>query len=118
MRELQHALTRLIARQSLSSAEIKGAVSEIFDGAPDSLTAAFLVALEFKAASGEELAGAAQAMLQRALPLDLCSPNILDTAGTGGDGAGTFNISTGAALVGAAAGAHVAKHGNRAASGK
>ena len=57
-------------------------------------------------------------MRARARALDLNGGNLLDTAGTGGDGAGTFNISTGAALIAAAAGVPVAKHGNRAISGR
>jgi len=59
-----------------------------------------------------------RAMRRRARPLNLNGGNVLDTAGTGGDGAGTFNISTGAALIAAAAGVPVAKHGNRAVSGR
>src|SRR6202035_5008824 len=68
--------------------------------------------------SAEELTGGARAMRARARWLDLDGSDILDTAGTGGDGANTFNISTGAALIAAAAGVPVAKHGNRAISGK
>ena len=73
---------------------------------------------KLKGESAAELAGGARAMRARARPLNLDDGNVLDTAGTGGDGAGTFNISTGAALVAAAAGVPVAKHGNRAISGR
>ncbi len=88
------------------------------DGAaPDAVVGAFLVALKIKGAEADELAGAVRAMLQRARPLNLRGGDVLDTCGTGGDGASTFNISTGAALIAAAAGVPVAKHGNRAISG-
>jgi len=80
--------------------------------------AGFLIALKCKGEAAAELAGGARAMRKRARPLKLNDGNLLDTAGTGGDGAGTFNISTGAAIVAAAAGVPVAKHGNRAISGR
>jgi anthranilate phosphoribosyltransferase len=82
-------------------------------GAP--LIAAFLVALKMKGETAHELAGFARAMRERATFVD-AGPDVIDTCGTGGDGSGTFNISTGAALVMAAAGAHVSKHGNRSVS--
>src|SRR5579871_5728259 len=92
-------------------------MGEILDGEPpDALVAGFLVALKLKGESAAELTGGARAMRARARALDLDEGNVLDTAGTGGDGAGTFNISTGAAFV--AAGVPVAKHGNRAVSGR
>ena len=86
-------------------------------GAPDAVVGAFLIALKIKGAEADELAGAVRAMLARARPLNLRDGEVLDTCGTGGDGASTFNISTGAALIAAAAGVPVAKHGNRAISG-
>jgi anthranilate phosphoribosyltransferase len=116
--KLREAMTQVLAGRSLSEAEAVEALGEVFDGgAPDALVAGFLVALRLKGESAAELAGAARAMLARARPLDL-GPALLDTAGTGGDGAGTVNISTGAALIAAAAGVRVAKHGNRAVSGR
>jgi len=118
MNSLHDALVALIEGRSLSDAEAEVAIGEIMDGAPDSIAAAFLVALKIKGAEAEELAGGVHAMLKRARPLNLCDREVLDTCGTGGDGANTFNISTGAALIAAAAGVHVAKHGNRAISGK
>lgn len=79
--------------------------------------AGLLVALRAKGESPAEIAGFVRAMLDAAVPIELAGP-LVDTCGTGGDGAGTFNVSTIAALVVAAAGIPVAKHGNRAASGR
>ena len=118
MSELHHALQALIDGRSLTDAEAELAIGEVMDGgAHDAVVGAFLVALKIKGAEAGELAGAVRAMLARALPLDLRDGDVLDTCGTGGDGASTFNISTGAALIAAAAGMPVAKHGNRAISG-
>jgi len=118
MSELHNALNALINGRSLSDAEAEGAIGEIMDGgAPDAVVGAFLVALKIKGAEADELAGAVRAMRQRARLLNLRDGDVLDTCGTGGDGASTFNISTGAALIAAAAGVPVAKHGNRAISG-
>ena len=84
----------------------------------DAQAAAFLTALAAKGETEEELTGAAGAMLDRSLTVEHGMPLVVDVVGSGGDGAGTINISTLAALVVAAAGVPVAKHGNRAASGQ
>jgi anthranilate phosphoribosyltransferase len=118
MSALHDALLALIGGRSLTGAEAEAAIGEVMDGgAHDAVVGAFLVALKIKGAEADELAGAVRAMLERARPLDLRAGEVLDTCGTGGDGASTFNISTGAALIAAAAGVPVAKHGNRAISG-
>jgi len=85
-------------------------------GASEAEIAAFLVALKMKGETAAEIAGFARAMRDRMIVVD-AGPDVIDTCGTGGDGAGTFNISTVAAIVMAGAGAKVAKHGNRSISG-
>jgi anthranilate phosphoribosyltransferase len=118
MTVMRQALELAIAGRSLSQAQIRAVLDAILDGAATAApVAALLVALRMKGESPHELAGGVHALLARARPLDL-GGDLLDTAGTGGDGKGTFNISTAAALVAAAAGVRVAKSGNRAASGK
>ncbi len=91
-------------------------MSVILEGsATDATLAAFLIAMRMKGETASELAGFARAMRERAIFVD-AGEDVIDTCGTGGDGAGTFNISTVAALVMAGAGARVAKHGNRSIS--
>jgi anthranilate phosphoribosyltransferase len=108
------ALARVVAGATLSRDEARGAMGEVMDGAatPAQL-AGLLLALRLRGEAVEELTGFAQAMRERVLPVD-APAGAIDTCGTGGDGAATFNISTAAALVAAAAGVPVAKHGNRA----
>jgi anthranilate phosphoribosyltransferase len=116
---LRDAFNEVLRGRSLDAAEAEAVIAEILaDMVPDVLVAGFLIALKCKGESAPELAGGARAMRKRARPVKLNDGNLLDTAGTGGDGAGTFNISTAAAIVAATAGVPVAKHGNRAISGR
>jgi anthranilate phosphoribosyltransferase len=109
-------LNRLLARQDLSAADTTWAMREIMTGeATPVQVAAFAVALRAKGESAEEVAGLATEMLAQATPVRL-SRDCVDIVGTGGDGAHTVNISTMAAVVAAATGVPVAKHGGRAAS--
>jgi anthranilate phosphoribosyltransferase len=109
-------LHRAAAGSSLTSEEAYQAMRALLEGAaPEAQIAGLLVALRFKGETASELAGFARALRERMLFVD-AGPDVIDTAGTGGDNAGTFNISTVAALVMAGAGARVAKHGNRSIS--
>ncbi len=112
------AIARLVGGGSLAEDEMAAVVTRMLDGgmAPSQL-GALCVALRMKGESVDELVGAARTMRAHMTRVPEVPPNAIDTCGTGGDGQGTFNISTAAALVVAAAGVPVAKHGNRAASG-
>ena len=116
---LREALHLAVDHKNLSRAQAAAAVEQILSGtAAPSLVAALLIALRMKGETHEEVAGAALAMRARASSVHVSLDRLIDTCGTGGDGAHTFNISTCAAFVAAAAGARVAKHGNRAISSK
>jgi anthranilate phosphoribosyltransferase len=94
-------------------------MDQIMSGlASESLISAFLVALRMKGETIEEIAGCAEAMRSKAVQIPADQHRLIDTCGTGGDHSGTFNISTTAAIVAAASGARVAKHGNRAVSSR
>jgi anthranilate phosphoribosyltransferase len=109
-------LHRVAAGSGLSAEEAHQAMSVLFEGqASEAEIAGFLVALKMKGETAAEIAGFARAMRDRMIVVD-AGPDVIDTCGTGGDGSGTFNISTAAAIVMAGAGAHVAKHGNRSIS--
>jgi len=111
-------LQKLVDRQDLSPEEVETAFESIFRGeASPAQMGAFLVALRLKGETPAEIAAAATVMRRLATPVRVPPGRVvLDTCGTGGDGAGTFNISTAAALVVAGAGITVAKHGNRSVS--
>src|SRR4051794_7671756 len=97
-------LPALLDRQPLAPDTVRRVMDDILAGrCPDAETAAFLIALRMKGESAEELAAAAGVMRERMVPLVTGRDDVLDTCGTGGDGAGTFNISTAAAFVAAAA---------------
>jgi len=116
---IKETLARLAAARDLSADEAAASLGEIMDGAATpAQIAAFLTALRLKGETVDEIAGCARAMRQRAVRVDGGPGVVLDTCGTGGDGLGTFNISTITAIVVAACGVRVAKHGNRAASSK
>ena len=113
-------IQRALAEEDLSRTEMAEIIGQIMDGqATAAQIGGFLVALRAKGEAVEELVGAASAMRSRALPLRCPdAARSIDTCGTGGDGAGTVNISTLAAMLIAACGGVVAKHGNRALSSK
>ncbi len=114
---IQTSLARLLDGHDLTRTEAREAMENIMSGdATPVQIAGFLVALRTKGETADEIAGCAEAMRERAVRVHPKRTDLVDVVGTGGDGAGTFNISTAAALVAAAAGAGVAKHGNRAAS--
>ena len=114
---IQGALQTLLDGRDLSRAEARAVMGEVMAGeATPAQIAGFLVALRAKGETAGEIAGCAEAMRAHVLEVRPQRDDLVDTAGTGGDAAGTFNISTAAALVAAAAGAAVAKHGNRAVS--
>jgi anthranilate phosphoribosyltransferase len=111
-------LVRLAAGERLSESDSAAAFDVMMSGnATPSQMGAFLMALRLRGETVEEITGAARTMRAKALPIT-APPGAIDTVGTGGDGAGTFNISTAAAIVVAGAGVPVAKHGNRNFSSK
>ena len=117
--DIQQALERLIAGADLAADEAQAVMNQIMRGeATDAQIGAYLTALRIKGETRAEIVGSARAMRENAtqVPTGLDGANLLDTCGTGGDGSGTFNISTTVAFVAAGAGLKVAKHGNRAAS--
>ncbi|HKC18223.1 MAG TPA: anthranilate phosphoribosyltransferase [Candidatus Dormibacteraeota bacterium] len=110
------AIAKLVKRENLSEEQAAAAFEIIIRGdATPSQIAGFLVALRMKGETAEEIAGFARTARAMATPIEVDGA-LLDTCGTGGDGMATFNISTLSAIVAAACGARVAKHGNRAAS--
>jgi anthranilate phosphoribosyltransferase len=114
---MQATLARLLDGHDLTRDEAREAMNTIMSGeATPAQIGGFLVALRLKGETADEIAGCAEAMRAHVLAVHPQREDLVDTAGTGGDGGRTFNISTAAALVAAAAGAGVAKHGNRAVS--
>lgn len=112
-------LTRVLDGATLTQADMAECITGVLSGAATTAQiAALLGALRVRGETVEELAGAATAVRAMATRVHVNSPVIVDTCGTGGDGRGTFNISTAAAIVASACGATVAKHGNRSVSSK
>jgi anthranilate phosphoribosyltransferase len=115
--DMKQALEKLVNKQDLSTAEMKSIMHKIMTGqATDAQIGGFLVALRMKSETIEEITGAAEVMRALSTPVTINSDYLVDTCGTGGDGANLFNVSTAAAFVVAAAGGKVAKHGNRSVS--
>jgi anthranilate phosphoribosyltransferase len=114
---IKEAIEKAITKTDLREAEMMAAMDEIMEGvATPAQIAALITALRMKGETVEEVTGAARIMRQKATRVNACATIIVDTCGTGGDKLNTFNISTTAAFVVAAAGIVVAKHGNRAVS--
>ena len=116
---IREAIDLVVAGQSLDTAQATAVMQEIMEGeATPAQLGAFLTALRLKGETDAEIAALAAVMRDKARPVSVPgNPPLLDIVGTGGDGKNTFNFSTAAALLAAAAGVKVAKHGNRAASG-
>ena len=114
---LKETISKLARRENLTKSEALEAMNDIMSGeTPDSLIAAFLMGLRTKGETVEEIAGCALSMRDHAVKIRSKQDHVIDTCGTGGDGSGTFNISSTAAIIASAGGATVAKHGNKAVS--
>jgi anthranilate phosphoribosyltransferase len=110
---IRDALARVVAGENLTRAEARAAMRSLVDGeATPSQIAGFAIALRMKGETADEIAGLAEVMREAATRVE-AGPDVVDVVGTGGDGSGTFNISTISAFVVASAGGRVAKHGNR-----
>ena len=115
--DLQQALARLVEGENLAMDEMAGVMRQVMSGeATDAQIGGLLVALRVKGETIEEIAGAAKIMRELATPVSVEADHLVDLVGTGGDGANLFNVSTASSFVVAAAGASVAKHGNRSVS--
>jgi len=117
--DIQSAIQSVIDKNNLSNDEMRDVMQSIMTGeCTDAQIAGFLVGLRSKGETVVEITAAANVMRELASRVHINHDNLIDTCGTGGDGHNTFNISTTAAFVVAAAGGHVAKHGNRSVSSK
>ena len=117
--DVKTALGKVVDQLDLSTEEMQDVMRQIMTGqCTDAQIGGFLVALRMKSETLDEITGAAMVMRELASGVQINAERLVDTCGTGGDGANIFNVSTAAALVVAAAGGKVAKHGNRAVSGK
>lgn len=119
MTRFAESIQRLVDGHSLSREESRAAMTLLMSGQATPIQiASFLTALRMKGETVDEITGAAEAMRAAALPVHCKAKVVVDTCGTGGDGQGSFNVSTGAAFVVAGAGYTVAKHGNRSISSR
>lgn len=117
--QIQQALQKLLDKQNLSTDEMHSVMRQIMSGgATDAQIGGFLIALRCKGETVDEMASAAEVIRELANKVPVVGDHIVDTCGTGGDGAHTINVSTGAAIVVAACGVRVAKHGNRSVSSR
>ena len=117
--DIQQAIKAVISRQDLTREQMTDVMSQIMTGeATPSQIGGFLVGLRMKGEAVDEITAAATVMRELATHVETTQDYLVDTCGTGGDSSGSFNISTASAIVTAAAGAHVAKHGNRSVSSR
>ena len=117
--DMQSAIRAVAERVNLDGDEMRSVMHLIMTGqATPAQVGGFLVGLRMKGETVDEIAAAASVMRELATHVEVAGPHLVDTCGTGGDGASTFNITTASALVTAAAGGRVAKHGNRSVSSK
>ncbi|MRH77979.1 anthranilate phosphoribosyltransferase [Spiribacter sp. C176] len=115
--EMPAAIRKVMAHEDLTDAEMTTVMQRIMSGeATPAQIGGFLIGLGMKGETVPEITAAARVMRELATQVKVTAPHLVDTCGTGGDGQGTFNISTATAFVVAAAGGHVAKHGNRSVS--
>jgi anthranilate phosphoribosyltransferase len=114
---MKEFIRKISAQEHLTREEARAAMRTIMNGeATDAQIGSFLIGLKIKGEQTEEILGFVEVMREKSLKIHVDDPNAIDMCGTGGDGSGTFNISTAASLVAAGAGVTVAKHGNRSVS--
>ena len=117
---IEQAIKKLSSKEILTEDDVRGVINQIMKGeATPAQIGGFLIGLKINGETPSQILGAVKALRDNFIPVKIENPkNLIDTCGTGGDGAKTFNISTAVAIVAASGGAKVAKHGNRAVSSK